>query len=208
MPTPRSLLSPEYPVIYDVAPADVSRDGGNAAPWEVGGTVYLSLALLVRGIPSFLATIPVDRELVEGIRASLDAGDVQVAVAGLAVDAGELEAGAGEGPRDEDHSTGAAGKDDDRDAWKASVGSPDPEAFRTLTPLDDPSARGGSPETEGDGAGRLPAAYLSLVCQDGRRLGVARIVSRDRRATPEEVARYVLRQISSGVQIGNLASAG
>ncbi len=53
----------------------------------------------------------------------------------------------------------------------------------------------------------LPAAFLSLVCADGRKIGVARIVARAGSASPEDVARYVLRQIAEGVQIPDLASA-
>ena len=52
----------------------------------------------------------------------------------------------------------------------------------------------------------LPAVFLSLVCSDGRRIGVARIVAREGSASPEEVARFVLKQIASGVQIPDLAS--
>lgn len=52
----------------------------------------------------------------------------------------------------------------------------------------------------------FPAAFLSLVCADGRRIGVARIVARAGSASPEEVARFVLQQIAQGVQIPDLAS--
>jgi hypothetical protein len=52
----------------------------------------------------------------------------------------------------------------------------------------------------------LPAAFLSLVCADGRRIGVARIVAREGSASPEDVARFVLHQIANGVQIPDLAS--
>ena len=207
MPKPRARLSPEYPVFYDVAFADPAGGGGTAAPWEGGGTAFLSLALLVEGIPSFLATIPVDRELLDGIRASLDAGDVQVSVAGFAVEPGDLETGTAEDPEEGDLASGVEGPKGAPAPWKASAGTPDPDAFRTSTPLDDPPTDRASEGSAGPG-GRLPGAHLSLLCRDGRRLGVARIVSRDRRATPDDVARYVLRQISSGVQIGDLASAG
>jgi hypothetical protein len=208
MPKSRARLSPEYPVIYDVAFADPAGDGGTGAPWEGEGTAFLSLALLVDGIPSFLATIPVDRELLDGILASLDAGDVQVSVAGFAADAGELESGAMEDPDEGDLATGMEGQGGPPAPWKASAGTPDPDAFRTRTPLDDPPADRASDKAAGSPDARLSGAHLSLLCRDGRRLGVARIVSRDRRATPDDVARYVLRQISSGVQIGDLASAG
>lgn len=53
----------------------------------------------------------------------------------------------------------------------------------------------------------LPAAFVSLVCSDGRRIGVAKIVAREGGgASPEDIARFVLHQISRGVQIPNLAS--
>lgn len=211
MPKSRARLSPEYPVIHDVAFADPAGGAGTRAPWEGDGTAFLSLALLVDGVPSFLATIPVDRELLDGIRASLDAGDVQVSVAGFSAQAGDLESGAIEDPEDGDLATEVEGKGGPPAPWKASAGTPEQDAFRTSTPLDDPPADRAPGEASGASGGpdgRFSGAHLSLLCRDGRRLGVARIVSRDRRATPDDVARYVLRQISSGVQIGDLASAG
>lgn len=124
----------------------------------------MSLGLLVNGIPSFLATIPVDETEVDDISISLEAGDVRVAVVGMSVDGEEIleEAGASSEP------------------WE----------------VPDPSARS------------LPAAFLSLVCGDGRKIGVAKIVAREGSASPEEVARFVLKQIARGVQIPDLASAG
>jgi hypothetical protein len=187
----RSHLSPEYPVLFSIS-SSPPEDGGFAGS-ENEGTAYLSLALLVGGIPSFLATLPVDAELVAPLQESLNAGDVQVAVAGIDVDAEDVANADGAG----DIAGDLEGGSGDGDAWRESAGTPDPDAFHTPLPFGDASA----------GKGRLPAAYLSLICRDGRRLGVARIVSRDRRATPEEVARYVLKQITSGVQIPDLASA-
>jgi hypothetical protein len=134
-----AFVSPEYPVLY-------SREEDEA----------LSLALLVNGIPSFLATVPVEPERMESLVGSLDKGDVRVTVVGISVEGTEVN-----------------------EPWK---GEEAPE--------------------------KLPAAFLSLVCQDGRRIGVARIVARRRTATPEEVARYVLKEIARGVQIPDLASTG
>ncbi|MEX2531720.1 MAG: hypothetical protein WD960_13210 [Gemmatimonadota bacterium] len=153
-----AFVSPEYPVLHSVLPAESS-------PAEVPeGFAALSLGLLVNGIPSFLATIPVDETEVDDISISLEAGDVRVAVVGMSVDGEEIleEAGASSEP------------------WEAP----------------DPSARS------------LPAAFLSLVCGDGRKIGVAKIVAREGSASPEEVARFVLKQIARGVQIPDLASAG
>lgn len=157
----RPFMSSEYPVVYAVeAPP----------PGMIGGMGLLSLALLVEGIPSFLATVPVNGEVLAGVRDSLDAGPVRIAVQGISVEPNEV--------------AGAEVKDDDEaEPWASSW---EAEA-----------------KTEGE---TLPGAYLSLVCADGRRLGVARIVSRERRASPEEVARFVLRQIQSGVQVSDLAS--
>ncbi|CAN5801226.1 hypothetical protein BH23GEM11_BH23GEM11_04580 [soil metagenome] len=191
----RSHLSPEYPVIFSFSSSpSEDREFGGA---EGGGTAFLSLALLVGGIPSFLATLPVDAELVEPLRQSLAGGDVQVAVAGIDVDPDDVANAGGAGDMAGEAAGDLEGDGGGREAWRESAGTPDSEAFHTPFPSGEASA----------GKGRFPAAYLSLLCQDGRRVGVARIVSRDRRATPEEVARYVLKQITSGVQIPDLASA-
>jgi hypothetical protein len=115
----------------------------------------------VKGIPSFLATIPVRSTDLEGWIRSLDKGKVRVAVVGMSVD-GE------------------------------SVGSETREPPEPWLP---------EPPVQ-----TLPAAFLSLVCADGRRIGVARIVSREESATPDDVARFVLGQIARGVQIPDLAS--
>jgi hypothetical protein len=150
-----AFVSPEYPVLHSVlrrGEADVSVPAGYAA---------VSLGLLVKGIPSFLATVPVEEHEVEPLTDSLEAGDVRVAVVGISVDGSDLPDGAVE----------------DAPAWLPG------EEERTL-----------------------PAAYLSLVCSDGRRIGVARIVAREDSASPEDVARFVLKQIARGVQIPDLAS--
>lgn len=62
---------------------------------------------------------------------------------------------------------------------------------------------GASVEVEGDATG--PAAFVSLVCADGRRLTVARILGRRPEESPERLARHVVRAISRGVQIPELA---
>jgi hypothetical protein len=152
-----AFVSREYPVLHSVGIR------GTRAPAIPEGHVPLSLGLLVGGIPSFLATVPVEEAVVGDVTDSLAGGDVRVAVLGMAVDERALPHGGDE---------------------------PAPEPWR--------------PET--DEARSLPAAFLSLVCADGRRIGVARIVARDGSATPEEVARFVLKQIARGVQIPDLAS--
>ena len=153
-----AFVSPEYPVLHSVLrreEVEASVPPGHAA---------VSLALLVKGIPSFLATIPVPEDEVEELTRSLESGDVRVAVVGMSVEGSDL-----------------------------------PDGTLEETP---PWA----PELE-DEARSLPAAYLSLVCTDGRRIGVARIVARQESASPEDVARFVLKQIARGVQIPDLASA-
>lgn len=157
----RHFTSAEYPLVYTVR---------HASPNAVGGVGLLSLAVLVQGIPSFLATVPVDQARMTGVLESLDAGPVRISVQGISVGIDEV--------------AGAEVADAEEDPWS----QPWPG------------------DTAGLADGELPGAYLMVVCADGRRLGVARIVSRERRASPEEVARYVLRQIQSGVQVPDLAS--
>jgi hypothetical protein len=151
-----AFVSPEYPVLHTV----LRRDQAEATlpPGHAG----VSLALLVKGIPSFLATIPVRDEELDDITRSLESGAVRVAVVGVSVDGNELP----DGVLEED-----------------------------------------APWAPSDDGRTLPAAYLSLVCGDGRRIGVARIVARQESASPEDVARFVLKQIAKGVQIPDLASA-
>ncbi len=174
------FTSPEYPVLYTVA-----ASGGGAETEPGAPPAHLSLALLVGGVPSFLATLPVDPALLAGVTASLDEGDVRVSVTGISVEEDEVDA-----------PVEPSGPDADPDEpWRASL-------------ADFGAAPAGTADDRADGGDPLPGAYLGLVCADGRRLGVARIVSRDRRATPAEVARYVLDKITSGVQVPDLASAG
>jgi hypothetical protein len=152
-----AFVSREYPALHSVG-------RGTLVSGPVpDGHAALSLGLLVEGIPSFLATIPVEERLIDQVTGSLDQGDVRVAVVGVSVDGRDL-------PRDAE--------------------APIPEPWQ---PGDEESRT-------------LPAAFLSLVCADGRRIGVARIVARERSASPEEVARFVLDQIAKGVQIPDLAS--
>jgi hypothetical protein len=150
-----TFVSPEYPVLRSVKPVGGPGDPGFT------GQAALSLGLLVKGIPSFLATIAVRPSDLDDLLGSLDSGSVRVAVVGMSVDGNTL------------------GEDDaePREAWRADA------PLRTF-----------------------PAAFLSIVCADGRRIGVARIVSREETAAPDDVARFVLGQIARGVQIPDLAS--
>jgi len=152
----RAFVSDEYPVL-----CSVDRPSPEV-PGDTRGPVSVSLGLLVRGIPSFLATIPVDEEDVEELLRSFRRGDVRVSAAGISV----------EGDAVSDTPTGM------REPWQ-----PDGPSYR------------------------LPAAFLSLVCADGRRVAVARIVSREASASPQDIARFVIDQIARGVQIPDLASA-
>ncbi len=189
MTEPNAFVSPEYPVLFSVLEPGDDADGGNllspggefspptppetpdgAALAEPGegrlpdGYVGVSLALLVNGIPSFLATVPVEETELPSLVRSLSSGDVRVAVVGISVEGSDIPGSSKEPP----------------EAWRGQEES---------TPS-------------------FPAAFLSLVCADGRRIGVARIVARRDSASPEEVARYVMRQITRGVQVPDLASAG
>jgi hypothetical protein len=62
-----------------------------------------------------------------------------------------------------------------------------------------------------DGAGgvrtrmeRRAAAFISLVCADGRRITVARVLAEEPDASPDTLARHVIRQIARGVQVPDL----
>lgn len=151
-----AFVSPEYPVLHAVG---LGSDVESALP---DGHASLSLGLLVKGIPSFLATIPVETHDLDGVTGSLEKGDVRVAVVGISVEGSDLPGQAVANP----------------EPWKSEA--TDERSF--------------------------PAAFLSLVCNDGRRIGVARIVAREGSASPEEVAKFVLKQIARGVQIPDLAS--
>lgn len=138
-----AFVTPEYPVLYDVERPEDETDG--SAPEGVG----VGLALLVKGIPAFLATHVVPREELKSILTSLDAGDVRVAVVGLPVQM----------------------------------------------------------KPRGEEAAHHPAAFVSLLCADGRRVTVARVVgSRDDESSSQELARHVSKQIARGVQISELVS--
>lgn len=51
---------------------------------------------------------------------------------------------------------------------------------------------------------RRAAAFISLVCADGRRITVARVLGEGPNAEPTLLARQVIRQIARGVQVPNL----
>ena len=48
------------------------------------------------------------------------------------------------------------------------------------------------------------AAFISIVCADGRRITAARVMGEEPDAVPNLLARYVVRQISRDVQVPNL----
>lgn len=144
-----AFATPEYPVLFSV---EVAEEAGGPVPQGHAG---ISLALLVDGMPSFLATHVVEEDRVNAVVTSLEEGDVRIAVVGVAV---ELE--------------------------------------------EDLPALGIDAHSE------HPAAFVSVVCADGRRLTVARILARGDDQSPERLARYVIREITRGVQIPELASAG
>jgi hypothetical protein len=151
-----AFVSPQYPVLHSV-------ERGSSDEYDsVGRTVSLSLGLLVKGIPSFLATVLIGESEVEAVTGSLLSGNVRVVVVGISIDETDLP---------EDGRTTVA-------PWL-----PAPEEER-----------------------HFPAAFLSLVCSDGRRIDVVRVVVREGSATPEKVAKFVLSQITQGVQITDLAS--
>lgn len=146
-----AFATPEYPVLFSVRVGEQ----GEGEPAVPDGHAGISLALLVDGLPSFLATHVVPRDRMNAVVTSLEDGDVRVAVIGLSVELDE-----------------------------------------------DLPALGVEARTE------HPAAFVSVVCADGRRLTVARILGRDAEQSPEQLARHVVRQITRGVQIPDLASAG
>ena len=51
---------------------------------------------------------------------------------------------------------------------------------------------------------RRAAAFISLVCADGRRITVARVLGEEPEASPDTLARHVIRQIARGVQVPDL----
>jgi len=137
-----AFVTPEYPLLHTLVPGDQA----GVPPGHTG----IALALLVRGIPSFLCTHLVPDLELDEVLDSLEGGDVRVAVVGLpSQDTGE-----------------------------------DPLAMEEAV---------------------HPAAFVSLVCADGRRVSLIRIVGRDPQREPETLARFIIRQIARGVQIPDLA---
>jgi hypothetical protein len=62
-------------------------------------------------------------------------------------------------------------------------------------------------DAQGGMRGRLErraAAFISLVCADGRRITVARVLGEEPDASPDMLARHVIRQIARGVQVSDL----
>jgi hypothetical protein len=51
---------------------------------------------------------------------------------------------------------------------------------------------------------RRSAAFISLVCADGRRITVARVLGEEPESAPDVLARHVIRQIARGVQVPDL----
>jgi hypothetical protein len=51
---------------------------------------------------------------------------------------------------------------------------------------------------------RRCAAFISLVCADGRRVTVARVLGEEPQGSPDLLARHVIRQIARGVQVPDL----
>jgi hypothetical protein len=64
----------------------------------------------------------------------------------------------------------------------------------------------GPPAASGECSAR-PAAFVSLLCSDGRRMSLTRILGSDPEGHPDALARLVIRQIARGVQIPDLATA-
>jgi hypothetical protein len=48
------------------------------------------------------------------------------------------------------------------------------------------------------------AAFITLVCADGRRITVGRVLGEEPEASPDSLARHVIRQIARGVQVPDL----
>jgi hypothetical protein len=139
MPKINAFVTPPYPILFSVAPGD-----GSGIP---GSETELLLALLIAGMPSFLAAHRVPEEAVDDLVVSLQQGDPRVAVAGM---------------------------------WVESPG-----------------------ELRGQ-LERRSAAFISLVCADGRRVTVARVLGDDPQGSPDLLARHVIRQLQRGVQVPDL----
>ena len=140
MAKPSAFVTPPFPVLFSVASA------GEAGVPQ--GESELVLALLIGGMPSFLATHRVPEKSTDDLVVSLQGGDPRVAVAGTWV------------------------------------------------------------ESQSDVRGRMErhaAAFISLVCTDGRRITVARVLGEEPDSPPDALARHVIRQISRGVQVPDVA---
>lgn len=140
MPKINAFVTPPYPVLFSVTSADPAR--------ALNGESELLLALVIAGMPSFLAAHRVPEAAADDLVVSLQQGDPRVAVAGMWMDA------------------------------------------------------------PGDLPGRLErcsAAFISLVCADGRRVTVARVLGEEPHGSPDLLARHVIRQITRGVQVPDLA---
>jgi hypothetical protein len=139
MPRASAFVTPPYPVLFTVASA-----GDGTVP---EGQAEILLALLIAGMPSFLATHGVPEDTVDDLVVSLQGGDARVQVVGTWVDA------------------------------------------------------------PGGLKGRLElraAAFITLVCADGVRITVGRLLSEDPEASPDTLARHVVRQLARGVQVPDL----
>ncbi len=140
MPKINAFVTPPYPVLFSVTSADHAG--------TPRGEAELLLALLIAGMPSFLAAHRVPEAAVDDLVVSLQQGDPRVAVAGMWVD------------------------------------SPGDLPIRLE---------------------RCAAAFVSLVCADGRRVTVARVLGEEPHGSPDLLARHVIRQIARGVQVPDLA---
>ncbi len=151
-----AFVTPEFPLLFTVRegssqPPSLSED--ESPPGVPEDYAEIALAILVRGVPTFLATHVVPKNELEGVVNSLEEGDVRVAVVGIPL-------------------------------FESESGS-----------------EGSSQEDRG-----RPAAFVSVVCKEGRRLTVARILGPDDETTPEVLARHVIKEIARGVQVPSLAA--
>ena len=140
MPKTNAFVTPPYPVLFSV--------GSPTTPDIPEGEAELLLALLICGMPSFLAAHRVPEQSIDELVVSLQQGDPRVAVAGSWVDAGDVIPG--------------------------------------------------RPE-------KRAAAFVGLICADGRRITVARVLGEDPDVAPNVLAGQVIRQIARGVQVPDLA---
>ena len=139
MPKINAFVTPPYPALFSIA-------GGGQAGVPTGEAELL-LALLITGMPSFLAAHRVSEDAIDELVVSLQQGDPRVAVAGM---------------------------------WVESPG----ELWGRMD--------------------RRAAAFISLVCADGRRITVGRVLGEEPDGSPDLLARHVIRQIARGVQVPDL----